>query len=232
VTSCDWAGALGALNVCSVAMDELTPEEVRVLGCLIEKEATTPEQYPLTLNTLVLACNQATNREPVVNLGPEAVTEALNDLRAKHLTRVLLPAHGRVTKYRQVLDESWALTSQELAVLAVMMLRGPQTLNELKTRTERYGADLADLGGVEGILERLAGRPEPLVVHIPRRPGQREDRYAHLLAGLPDLDALEASQASPQPARSSRLDQLEEEVRQLRKDLDEMRAQLQDLLGP
>jgi len=213
-------------------MEELTPEEVRVLGCLIEKEATTPEQYPLTLNSLVLACNQATNREPVVNYGPLAVTEALNDLRAKHLTRVLLPAHGRVTKYRQVLDESWALTSQELAVLAVMMLRGPQTLNELRTRTERYSADLADLGGVEGILERLAGRPEPLVVHIPRRPGQREDRYAHLLAGPPDLDALDAPQSASQPARNSRLDQLEEEVRLLRKDLDDMRAQLQDLLGP
>jgi uncharacterized protein YceH (UPF0502 family) len=214
------------------AMEELTPEEVRVLGCLIEKEATTPEQYPLTLNSLAMACNQATNREPVVNYDHGVVTDALNELRAKHLTRVLLPAHGRVTKYRQVLDESWALTSQELAVLAVMMLRGPQTLNELKTRTERYGADLDDLGGVEGILRRLAGRPEPLVVHIERRPGQREDRYAHLLGGPPDLDALNAPPVSAGPARSSRLDQLEEEVRQLRADLDNMRVQLQDLLGP
>ena len=213
-------------------MEELTPEEVRVLGCLIEKEATTPEQYPLTLNSLALACNQATNREPVVNYDHGVVTEALNDLRAKHLTRVLLPAHGRVTKYRQVLGETWALTAQELAVLAVMMLRGPQTLNELKTRTERYGADLADLGGVEGVLQRLAGRPEPLVLHIERQPGQREDRYAQLLGGPPDLDRLNAPQASSQPGRSSRLDDLEEEVRRLRADLDDMRVQLQDLLGP
>jgi uncharacterized protein YceH (UPF0502 family) len=213
-------------------MEELTAEEVRVLGCLIEKEATTPEQYPLTLNSLAMACNQATNREPVVNYDHDVITDALNELRAKHLTRVLLPAHGRVTKYRQVLDESWALTSQELAVLAVMMLRGPQTLNELKTRTERYSADLDDLGGVEGILQRLAGRPEPLVVHIERRPGQREDRYAHLLGGPPDLDALSAPPAIAGPGRSSRLDQLEEEVRQLRSDLDDMRVQLQDLLGP
>jgi uncharacterized protein len=213
-------------------MEELTPEEVRVLGCLIEKEATTPEQYPLTLNSLALACNQATNRDPVVNYDHDVVTEALNDLRAKHLTRVLLPAHGRVTKYRQVLGETWALTAQELAVLAVMMLRGPQTLNELKTRTERYDADLADLGGVEGVLARLAGRPEPLVVHIERQPGQREDRYAQLLGGPPDLERLNAPSTTPQPGRSSRLDQLEEELRQLRSEVDDMRAQLQDLLGP
>jgi uncharacterized protein YceH (UPF0502 family) len=213
-------------------MEELTPEEVRVLGCLIEKEATTPEQYPLTLNSLALACNQATNRDPVVNYDHGVVTEALNDLRAKHFTRVLLPAHGRVTKYRQVLGETWALTAQELAVLAVMMLRGPQTLNELKTRTERYDADLDDLGGVEGVLARLGGRPEPLVVHIERQPGQREDRYAQLLGGPPDLERLSAPSMGASPARSNRLDQLEEEVRQLRTDLDDMRAQLQDLLGP
>jgi uncharacterized protein YceH (UPF0502 family) len=213
-------------------MEELSAEEVRVLGCLIEKEATTPEQYPLTLNLVALACNQTSNRDPVVNFDHGVVTEALNDLRAKHLTRVLLPAHGRVTKYRQVLDESWALTSQELAVLAVMMLRGPQTLSELRTRTERYGADLDDLGGVEGILERLAARPEPLVVHIERRPGQREDRYAHLLGGPPDLDAVSAPPASAVPVRSSRMDHLEEEVRQLRSDLDDLRVQLKELLGP
>jgi uncharacterized protein len=213
-------------------MEELTPEEVRVLGCLIEKEATTPEQYPLTLNSLALACNQTTNRDPVVNYDHGVVTEALNDLRAKRLTRVLLPAHGRVTKYRQVLDETWALTAQELCVLAVMMLRGPQTLNELRTRTERYGTDLGDLGGVEGVLQRLAGRPEPLVLHIERQPGQREDRYAQLLGGPPDLERLYTPQPAAQPGRSSRLDDLEEEVRRLRSELDDMRVQLQDLLGP
>jgi hypothetical protein len=214
------------------AMDELSAEEVRVLGCLIEKEATTPEQYPLTLNSLTLACNQATNREPVVSYDQDVVTGALNDLREKHLTRVLLPAHGRVTKYRQVLGEAWALTGQELAVLAVMMLRGPQTLNELKTRTERYEADLDDMGGVEGVLERLAARPEPLVVLLGRQPGQREDRYAQLLGGPPDLERLNAAPAGPHPGRANRLDQLEEEVRRLRSELDDLRVQLQDLLGP
>ena len=160
------------------------------------------------------------------------MTGALNDLREKHLTRVLLPAHGRVTKYRQVLGEAWALTGQELAVLAVMMLRGPQTLSELKTRTERYEADLDDMGGVEGVLERLAARPEPLVVLLGRQPGQREDRYAQLLGGPPDLERLSAASAVPQPGRANRLDQLEEEVRRLRSELDDLRVQLQDLLGP
>jgi uncharacterized protein YceH (UPF0502 family) len=211
-------------------MEELSAEELRVLGCLIEKEATTPEQYPLTLNSLVLACNQASNRDPVVSYDQDAVTGALTDLRAKQLTRVLLPAHGRVTKYRHVLGEVLALTDHELAILAVLMLRGPQTVNELKTRTERYPADLEELGGVEGILERLANRPEALVVRIERRPGQREDRYGQLFGGPPPADWSEAPPASSSPGRASRLDQLEEEVRRLRADLDDMRAQLHDLL--
>jgi uncharacterized protein YceH (UPF0502 family) len=211
-------------------MEELSPEELRVLGCLIEKEATTPEQYPLTLNSLVLACNQASNRDPVVSYDQDAVTGALADLRAKQLTRVLLPAHGRATKYRHVLGEVLALTDHELAILAVLMLRGPQTVNELKTRTERYPADLDELGGVEGIVERLANRPEPLVVRIDRRPGQREDRYAQLFGGPPPADWAEAAPAIYSPGRASRLDQLEEDVRRLRADLDDMRAQLHDLL--
>jgi uncharacterized protein YceH (UPF0502 family) len=211
-------------------MEELSPEELRVLGCLIEKEATTPDQYPLTLNSLVLACNQATNREPVVSYDQDTVTAALTDLRAKQLTRVLLPAHGRATKYRHVLGETQALTEHELTVLAVLMLRGPQTVNELKTRTERYGADLDELGGVEGVLQRLAGRPEPMVVRIERRPGQREDRYAHLLGGPVSADTIDLVDAAAVPTRTSRLDQLEDEVRRLRTDLDELMAKLGDLL--
>ncbi len=212
--------------------DELSPEELRVLGCLIEKEATTPDQYPLTLNALVLACNQATNREPVVSYDQDTVTAALVDLRAKQLTRVLLPAHGRATKYRHVLGEAQALTAQELAVLAVLMLRGPQTVNELKIRTDRYGADFAELGGVEGVLDRLAGRPRPLVVRIDRRAGQREDRYAQLLGGPVSADDLAPAQAGPGegPSRANRLEQLEEEVSRLRQDVDDLRARLKDLL--
>jgi uncharacterized protein YceH (UPF0502 family) len=221
-------------------MEELSPPELRVLGCLIEKDATTPDQYPLTLNSLTLACNQTTNREPVVSYDQDTILEALSGLREKQLARLLYPAHGRVTKYRHVMGETWALTSEELAVLAVLMLRGPQTLNELKTRTERYGGAFGDLGGVEGVLDRLAGRPEPVVLHLERQVGHREDRYAHLLAGTPDLTALSLGVSGSgggtsgggvdRTSRTERLDRLEEEVQQLRKDFDELRERLADLL--
>jgi uncharacterized protein YceH (UPF0502 family) len=203
-----------------------------VLGCLIEKEATTPDQYPLTLNSLTLACNQSTNRDPVVSYDQDTVLEALSGLREKQLARLLYPAHGRVTKYRHVMGETWALTAEELAVLAVLMLRGPQTINELKTRTDRYGVNFGDLGGVEGVLDRLANRPEALVVRIDRQIGQREDRYAHLLAGPPDLSALAsvAPTAIDRTSRNERLDRLEEEVQQLRADFDALRERLADLL--
>jgi uncharacterized protein YceH (UPF0502 family) len=227
------------------AVEDLSPPELRVLGCLIEKEATTPDQYPLTLNSLTLACNQSTNREPVVSYDQDTVVEALSGLRERGLARLLYPAHGRATKYRQVMGETWALTAEELAVLAVLMLRGPQTLNELKARTERYGGNFADLGGVEGVLDRLAGRPEPVVVRIERQVGWREDRYAHLLAGQPDLSAvssgptssgssgssgLAGSSGTDRTSRTERLDRLEEQVQQLRADLDELRERLGDLL--
>jgi len=208
-------------------MEELTAEERRVLGCLVEKEATTPEQYPLSLNALVLACNQSTNREPVVVHEPDTVIDALSSLRERKLTRVMHPAHGRVTKYRHVLDEVWALTREELAVVAVLLLRGPQTLNELRTRTERYGGDPADLGGTEGILDRLAARPEPLVVRIERRPGQREERWASLLGG--SLEWEEPSAAAGGGSRRGRIDELEATVAELRSEVDELRADLADL---
>lgn len=213
-------------------VEDLSPPELRVLGCLIEKEATTPDQYPLTLNSLTLACNQSTNRDPVVSYDQDTLEGALSGLREKQLARLLYPAHGRVTKYRHVMGETWGLTAEELAVLAVLMLRGPQTLNEIKSRTERYGANFDDLGGVEGVLDRLAKRPEPLVVRIDRQVGQREDRYAHLLAGAPDLTALSQAPptASDRTGRNERLDRLEEEVQQLRADFDALRERLADLL--
>src|SRR3954447_9011805 len=117
--------------------EELTPEEVRVLGCLMEKEAATPEYYPLTLNALVTACNQTSNRDPVVTYGGDIVTEVLDHLRDLKLIRVVHPSTGRAVKYRHVLDEALGLGSEQRAVLTVLMLRGPQTLVELRTRTER-----------------------------------------------------------------------------------------------
>ncbi|HSS11728.1 MAG TPA: YceH family protein [Acidimicrobiales bacterium] len=210
-------------------MVELTAEEQRVLGCLIEKEATTPDQYPLTMNSLLLACNQSTNRDPVVLYDQDTVTKALTTLRENQLTRVVYPAHARATKYRHVLGEVWALTEQELAVLAVLMLRGPQTGSELRARTDRY-ASFDDLGGVEGVLDRLGSRPEPMVVRLERQPGQREERFAQLLGGA--VEAAPWTPPAPSAARAgSALEALQAEVAALRAEVDSLQEAVNHLLG-
>ncbi len=208
---------------------ELNAVEQRVLGCLIEKGATTPENYPLTMNALVAACNQTSNRDPVVSYEEEAVATALTSLRERKLIRIVYPAHARVTKYRQVLDEAWALSPEELAVLAVLLLRGAQTHNELATRTERYG-DLADLGGVAGVLDRLARRPEPLVRLVERRPGQREDRYIQLL-GPTEIPEIPESSGGRQATLAERILLLEVETGNLRQQLAGLRVRLEEVLG-
>jgi uncharacterized protein YceH (UPF0502 family) len=207
---------------------ELGTEELRVIGSLIEKELTTPQQYPLTLNALMLACNQTSNRNPVVTYDERTVEDTVMGLKDKGLTRIVHPSHGRsVTRYRQVLHEALYLEPEQLAVLGVMMLRGPQTLNELKTRTER-AADFADLDAVERTLDALASREEPLVLRIPRQSGQREDRYAHLLGGDVDVNEIAATAPTPTPraSRSDDVADLREEVEALRRDLDELRKEL------
>jgi hypothetical protein len=207
---------------------ELSDEQLRVIGSLIEKELTTPQQYPLTLNALVLACNQTSNRSPVVTYDERTVEDTVLGLKDQGLTRIVHPSHGRsATRYRQVLHEALYLETDQLAVLGVMMLRGPQTLNELKTRTDR-AADFEDLDAVQRTLDALANREEPLVVRIPRQSGQREDRYAHLLGGEVDIEEVAAS--TPAPAqRSSKADEvadLREEVEALRRDLNALRREL------
>ncbi len=216
---------------------DLTATEQRVLGCLIEKGATTPEQYPLSINALVAACNQATNRDPVVHYGESLVLETLNTLREKKLIRIVYPAHARVTKYRQVLDETAALSAPEMAVLAVLLLRGPQTANELSARTERY-TDLSDMGGVKGVLDRLADRPDPLVRHLGRRTGQREDRYTHLLGDRPEEAAPDiADGEDPAPIsgpghdNSARFDALEAETANLRREFEQLRELVNRMLS-
>ena len=205
---------------------ELGTEELRVIGSLIEKELTTPQQYPLTLNALVLACNQTSNRNPIVTYDERTVENTVLGLKDKGLARVVHPSHGRsATRYRQVLHEALHLEREELAVLGVMMLRGPQTLSELKTRTDR-AADFADLSDVERTVDALAAREEPLVVRIPRQTGQREDRYAHLLGGEVDVTQIEAPAPSPRAPRSEELTDLREEVAALRRDLDALRREL------
>jgi uncharacterized protein YceH (UPF0502 family) len=162
-------------------MLELTAEQVRVLGCLIEKALTTPDQYPLTTNSLVLACNQKTNREPVVEYGERIVDQAMLELRQLGLARTVTGG-GRTNKHRHVVGEAFGLGDAEVAVLGVLLLRGAQTPGELRTRTGRsHGFDSLD--EVEAALDRLAQRDEPLVLHLDRQPGQKEARWAHMLGG-------------------------------------------------
>ena len=168
----------------------LSAEEARVLACLIEKETTVPDSYPLTLNTLRLACNQSTNRDPIVAYDDRTVETALLSLKSMGLLRFVHPSHGgRTIRYRHVADERWRLSPAELGVLAVLVLRGPQTVGEVRARAERHLAD-GSTGTVEEILDTLAARsPEPFVVRVERRPGEREGRWAHALSGPPDLSA-------------------------------------------
>lgn len=210
-------------------MEVLTPEELRVLGALIEKEATTPDQYPLTMNGLLSATNQTSNRNPVVSYDAATATRALGRLRELGLARLVHSPSNRAEKYRHVVHEAWALSPAELAVLAVLALRGPQTVNEIRTRTERYG-DLEDMGGVDGVLHRLKNRyDEPYVARLERLPGHREERWAHLLAG----EILDVPTETPVPRGSGsaeRVSALEARVAQLTDELSTMRADLDRLL--
>lgn len=173
----------------------LHPAEVRVLGSLLEKEITTPEYYPLSLNALVNACNQKSNRDPVVEFDSETVGQALEALRDKGLLLAITGAGSRVPKYGHRISEKLNLGRRELAILCELMLRGPQTLGELRTRSERMHR-FDDLAEVEAVLDRL---PE-LVVKLPRRPGEKEVRYAHLLSGTP---AVSEGQEEPPPVRGA-----------------------------
>lgn len=181
--------------------DDLTAEEVRVLGCLVEKESTVPDTYPLTMNSLRTACNQSTSRDPVVSYSVHDVERALGSLRQRGLTRTVHSTSNRAMKFRHVLPEALALDDRELALLSVLMLRGPQTVGELKTRADRqHSFDSTD--EVATVLAGLAGREQPLVLQRERRPGQKDARWVHLLAGLPPDDAGSAeSHPADQPER-------------------------------
>jgi uncharacterized protein len=202
----------------------LSPEEVRVVGALIEKQVTTPEYYPLTLNALRQACNQLSNRDPVVAFDERTVTWALESLRDRKLVRVVTTADGRVPKYRHVLDEALGLKSPEMAVLCVLMLRGAQTVGEIRTRTERL-YPFSALSFVETTLEDLMMRDVPLVVKLPRQTGQKESRYAHLLGGEVQVAEMEDTEAATPSARGERVARLEEELRAVRAELVELREQ-------
>jgi len=177
-------------------MEPLTPEELRVVACLVEKQLTTPDSYPLTENAVVAACNQLSNRNPVVAYDNNIVRVTLTALRQRGLARVVHTPGARVPKHRHIIDEALGLSKAEVALLTVLALRGPQTVGELRTRTERMH-DFS-LSEVEETLEALATRPEPLVVRLERQPGQKEARYAQLLGG--PVDASSSAYAAPSPA--------------------------------
>ena len=162
---------------------QLTAIEVRILGALIEKESTTPDVYPLSLNALTTACNQSSNRDPVMSLSDDSVRWAINNLRQQSLVRAIQPSDSRVMKYQHLVAEKLGLDAPALAVMCVLMLRGAQTIGEIKTRTSRL-AEFASLADVEATLNGLVTRE--IVAELPRRPGQKEVRYAHLLSGTCD----------------------------------------------
>jgi len=211
----------------------LTEIEARVLGSLIEKDITTPDYYPLSLNALVNACNQKNNRDPVMMLDETAVRDALSTLQEKRMAGPASGADSRVTKYEHRLQEVFNFDRREIAVLCVLLLRGPQTPGELRTRTERM-YHFEALEDVVSTLDRLAQREPPLARILPRQPGTKESRYTHLFSGEPaeqpsvertptPASAYSASNAS---AGNDRLSQLEAEVSRLRAELSEVQQQL------
>lgn len=197
----------------------LHPVEVRVLGALMEKEITTPEYYPMSLNALVNACNQKSNRDPVIQYDEETVERGLETLREKGLVLVISGAGSRVQKYGHRIAEKLNLGRRESAILCELMLRGAQTLGELRNRCDRMH-HFDDVTEVEAVIERSP----KLIVKIGRRPGEKEARYAHLLSGPPS--AVEASPEPAAPTRGDRIGALEAEVAQLREEVEELKRQL------
>jgi len=219
------AGPATAADETESSLLLLSPIEARLLGCLVEKAATTPEVYPLTLNAAQLACNQKTNRDPLMNLEPGAVGHALREMEDKGLVKVV--HNSRALRYEHRIDSAYTLTTRQRALLCVMLLRGPQTLAELHTRTERL-AQFPDLEEVRSTLDRLAQRSPALVVRLGRGPGQREDRYMHLLCGPVSAEQWNSAAASSPSSRNSgledRVDQLERALEELRSEIAELRS--------
>jgi len=213
---------------------ELSPECARVLGALIEKGLATPQQYPLTVNALQAACNQTSNREPVVSYDETTVLIALDELKDRKLVRFVLPSHGRsVVRYRQVLDEKLALDDRQCAVLAVLLLRGPQTVGEIRIRTERM-ATFDSLEEIDHELDLLHSREEPLAHNIGRRPGQKEERWATTLVPAPAPGVGPGPGPGPgrhpdQPRSTTSSDELRAELEELRAEVADLRRDIQEL---
>jgi uncharacterized protein YceH (UPF0502 family) len=203
---------------------ELTAEEIRVLGCLVEKETTVPDTYPLSTNALQLGCNQRSSRDPVVDFDEDTVTRTLLTLRERGLARTARGEGSRVFKHAHTLDSALGLSSAELAVLSVLMLRGPQTVGELRTRAERQHF-FDSLEAVQGVLDGFASRSEPLAVHLARQPGQKEARWRHLLGE----HAEPATPVTPSSRAPITEDGLAGQIDELRAELAELRLRLSSL---
>lgn len=207
---------------------ELNPVEARLIGSLAEKQLTTPQQYPLSLNALMLACNQTSNRDPIVAYNEDTVEAALAALKEAGLVRFVHPSHGRsVIRYRQVVDERFGLDERGLSIISVLLLRGPQTAAELRARTER-SAGFDGLAEVESELSRLKALPEPFVRRLDRQPGQKEERWVQLLTGEPAV----SSAVAPAPVTggaAAYLPEPSDDVAFLRLEVDALRAEVATL---
>lgn len=212
---------------------QLTFAESRVLGCLLEKEATTPDNYPLTLNSLHSACNQSSNRHPVTDLGTDEVSEAMEGLRYKNLGLLVHQAGARVPKNKHTMEDEFPyMTKSQMAILCVLMLRGQQTAGEIRQRTERMHP-FSDLEAVENQLEALINnKPEPLVKRIPAGGGRRVETFVHLLCGdveIQDIAPVHAGVAAPAKAAPGRIEELEHEVAELKETVIGLKTEIDDI---
>jgi hypothetical protein len=211
----------------------LSDVEVRILGCLIEKERTTPDYYPLTLKALTSACNQKSNREPVVSYEETTVVRGLESLQQKEMVQKIYKADSRVPKYQHVFSEKLGLSSGKTAVICVLMLRGPQTAGEVRGRSERLYS-FEGLSEVDAVLTELMSAVDPMVIKLPRQAGRKERRYVHLLSGAPeiqevDLSAPEEAATKQVRAENERIEKLEHELSELRKEFDELKDEFNEL---
>ena len=208
--------------------ENLSEIEVRVLGSLVEKQLTTPEYYPLTMNALTAACNQKSNRSPIVSYGETEILAAVDSLRERNLVYLYYGSTSRAVKYKHMLPGVYGLESPEVAIIAVLMLRGPQTLGEIRERTGRL-FEFSGIGEVNENLDGLIRRDEPLVVKLERQPGQKEERYAHLLSGEVTAEAVAPREAPVSKAHNDeRIENLHTEVAALRSELNAFREMFEE----
>ncbi len=214
---------------------ELSPIEARVIGCLLEKEVTTPDYYPLTLNSLTSACNQKSNRDPVTDCSEGEIQDAIDGLISRHLVSDESGFNSRASKYQHRFCNTefgdLKLSAQEKAIVCVLLLRGAQTPGEIRTRTNRL-AEFSDVKQVESVLEALASREGgALTVKLPREPGKRESRYQHLFSGEVDVEAMAAAMPTQRSTSDERVDALELEVAQLKQQLAQLTERVESLLS-